>query len=762
MKKIVIVTLALTLCLIAFASCKKSHTHKNCGWIADNLGHYISCSGENERINAGEHTVDKDHICTVCGAQVVAFSPKSLEITVFNEFGFEKTRTFYYDSNIIYRTVTEFEMDGSAYKGYKIYRDKVLVEEGKFASVTSDDYILSQRTTYDADGEYSVYIYNDHGDYTKCTNYNKTGNEISVTEREHVYDKNGIRIQRKSYGNGVLYRDIIYEATPDGESRKKIDTYYYSDGDKEVVYFDENENETACTTYDANGDILEELTYKYTYDKDGSVILIKEYEGSSLTKETVYSYTTYKYAKSITYKSKETLYYDDEKDVYIYDENNDYISITQYGTNGEIVRLSEFEYIYDDLGNLASEKEFVNGNLTHEYEYSCRADDPTYTYRSKLVYYEADGYKYVTFYDESGYVTKEIYYDNDGEIDYECTHEYTFDDKDNMLSKKEYTDGKLIREYEYSYKTSNPSETFQSKRTDYYDDSTKRVEIYNENRETVSATEYDAEGNVTYSSTFEYEYDDNGELLKRYEYENGKLTDINEYAYYPDDPGRTYFNKHIIYYEDASYRIIVYNTRGSIISDTHYFADSTKHETLYDGDGNTLSETYYDVDGYISEERTYEYTFDDKGNVVLEKEYKNGKLYSQTEYSYKTDDPEDIYRSQRTYYYDDLSKEIVKYDEYGATVSSVVYDAQGNVTFSVIYENEYDSEGNFLNEKKYENGVLTCLWEYSYYTDGHSGTHVSQRTEYFNDGSILVTVYSEDDEITSETYYDKDGNVIPN
>ncbi len=754
--------IALMLCLVVLAACKKGHTHENCEWVADTQGHYLICTENTERLNVGEHTLDEDHVCTVCGARVVAFSPKSLGITVFNEFGFEKTYTSYYGSNIVYRTVTEFETDGSAYKGYRIYRDKVLVEEGKFASVTSDDYILSQRTTYDADGEYNVYIYNDHGDYTKRTHYDKNGNEIDVTEREFVYDENGIRIQRKSYDDGFLYRDIIYEATPDGESRKKVDTYYYSDGDKEVMYFDENENETACTTYDANGDILEELTYEYTYDKDGNIVLIKEYEDMSLTEETEYSYTTYKYAESATYRSKETIYYGDEKDIYLYNENHDFVSITQYDASGEVTRLSEFEYIYDDLGNCLNEKEFVNGDLTYEYEYSCRADDPTYIYRSKHVYYDKDGYKYVTFYNEQGHVKKEIYYDNDGEIDYECDHEYTFDDKGNMLSKKQYTDGTLSREYEYSYKASNPSETYESKRTDYHDDSTKRIEIYNENRETVSATEYDAQGNVTYSSTFEYEYDDNGELLKRYEYENGRLTDINEYAYYPDDPDETYFNKHIIYYEDSSHRIVVYNTRGGIISDTYYFADSTKHETLYDGNGNTLSDTYYDADGNISDKYTYEYTFDDKGNVMLEKEYKDGKLYSQTEYSYKTDDPEDVYKSQRTYYHDDLSKEVIKYDEHGATISEVVYDAQGNVEFSVTYENEYDDEGNFLNEKKYENGVLTCLWEYSYYTSSYSGTFVSKRTEYFDDGSILVTVYSEDNEIISETYYNKDGNVIPN
>lgn len=760
MKNTVKTILALALCLVVLVSCKKSHTHENCEWVADNLGHYLSCSKGNERINAGEHTVNDEHICTVCGAEVIAFSPKNLEITVFNEFGFAKTYTSYYGSNIVYREETKFEKSGDTYTGYKIYSGEDLVEEGKFASVNADGYVLSQKTQYYEDGEYSIYLYNEHGDYTKCTDYNKNGEEISVTEREFVYNENGICIQRKSYEDDLLISERLYEETSDGKNRIKSETYYFSDGTKEVTSFNEKELATLSAFYNADGDILEEVTYEYTYDKDGNVILIKEYEGSSLTRETVCSYTTYKYAESATYISKDTRYYGEEKYVYLYDENNDDISITQYDANGEVVRLSEFEHTYDDLGNRIREKEFVNGDLKHEYEYSYCADDPTHTYRSKHVYYDADGYKYVTFYNEQGYVTKEIYYDNDGEIDYERTHEYTFDNKGNMLSQKEYTDGKLSLEYEYSYKTSNPSETYQSKRTDYYDDSTMRVEIYNENHETVSATEYDAEGNVTYNCTFEHEYDDNGELLKIHEYENGRLVETREYAYYADGSGDTYFNKLIMYYEDSSYRIVVYNTRGSIDSDTHYFADSTKFETLYDGNGNTLSETYYDAEGNISEKYTYEYTLDDKGNVMLEKEYRDGKLYSQTEYSYKTDDPEDVYASQRTYYYDDLSKEVVKYDENGATVSEVVYDAQGNVEFSATYENEYDDEGNFINEKKYEDGVLTCWWEYSYYTNGYSGTYVSKRTEYFEDGDKIVTVYSEDDEIISETHYDKDGNVI--
>lgn len=671
--------IALTLCLIALVACKKAHTHEGCKWVADNLGHYLSCSGENERINAGEHTTDEDHICTVCGAEVIAYSPKKLEISTFTEFGFTKVRTSYYGSKIIFRDVTEFEMDGSTYKGYKIYRDKVLVEDGKFASVTGDDYVLSQKTQYNENGEYRIYLYNEYGDYTTYTDYDKDGNSLSVSRFENIYNKNGVLVQRKTYDNDFLKEDIIYEETADKKSITKSETYYFYDGTKEVRSFNEKALATLATLYSADGNVLKEETYEYTYDKDGNAIIVKEYLGSSLVREIAFAYTTYKYAGSATYASKDTVYYGEEKFVYLYDENNDCVSIIQYDASGEVAHLGEFEYTYDDLGNCILKKEFVNGNIVHEYEYSYGTNDPTYIYRSKHVYYDANGYKYVTFYNEQGYVTKEIYYDNDGEIDYECDHEYTFDDKGNMLSEREYTDGALCREYEYSCGTSNPDSTYMSKRTDYLNGSPTRVEIYNEDGETISEIEYDADGKVIYTHTFKYEYDDNGKLLKRHEYENERLVETLEYAYCPDGSGNIYFNKLITYYEDSSYRIVVYNTLGEIVSDTHYFADSTRLENTYDENGNDLSETYYDADGNISAKFTYEYTYDNKGNIVIKKEYKNDTLYLEAEYSYTTDDPEDVYVSQRTYYRDDLSKEVVKYDEYGATISEVVYDAQGNV-----------------------------------------------------------------------------------
>ncbi len=753
----------LVLCLAVLASCsnKKNdgHSHDGEPWIADNFGHYQMCEKENKKVNEGEHTTNEEHICTVCGARVIARSPKNLEITVFNEFGFEKAITIYYDSNVVYHAETKFEKSGDSYSGYKIYSGENLVEEGKFASVDKDGYVLSQKTQYYENGEYYIYLYNEYGDCATQTDYDKDGNSLNVLKFENVYSQNGVLVQRKTYDNDFLSEDSIYEETSDQKSRIKSETYYFHDGTKEVKSFNEKELATLSTLYSADGDILEEKTYKYTYDKDGNVIIIKEYSGSSLVREAICSYTTYKHANNATYISQDTVYYSEGKHVYLYDENNDYVSITEYDANGEMTRISEIEYTYDDLGNRISEKNFVNGDLAYAIEYSCFANDPRHTYISKRTHYD-NGYKYVTFYNEIGNVTKEIYYDQDGEVSYECTHEYTFDDRGNMLSEKEYEDGTLRREYEYSYSTSDPDRTYMSKRTDYLNGSPNRVEIYNENRETISEIEYDADGKVIHTHTFEYEYDDNGKLLKRHEYENGRLIETRENVYYPDGSGETYFSKNIMYYEDGSYRVIVYNTHGSIVSDTHYFADSTRLENTYDDNGNDLSETYYDADGNISAKFTYEYTYDNKGNIVLRKEYKNDTLYSETEYSYKTDDPEDVYASQKTYYYDNLSKEVIKYDECGATISEVVYDAQGNVEFSATYENEYDDEGNFLNEKKYENGVLTCLREYSYYTNGYSGTYTSKRTEYFENGSSLVTVYSENGEIISETHYDKDGNVI--
>ncbi|MBO5778407.1 MAG: hypothetical protein J6R82_02450 [Clostridia bacterium] len=144
-----------------------------------------------------------------------------------------------------------------------------------------------------------------------------------------------------------------------------------NDGTVFVYQFDEHENALLCLTYDSDGKIMCKQIGEFTYHEHGWLL-------SEL-------YTIYDYDADSTSTTKE-------------------------------------DYTYDEKGNRLTEKQYEDGKLTYECEFALDADGEEYT--SKDIWYEEDGSKVVTEYDEEYNVLSEVWYDANGNrIDYS----YLFD-----------------------------------------------------------------------------------------------------------------------------------------------------------------------------------------------------------------------------------------------------------------------------------------------------------------------------------------------
>lgn len=206
----------------------------------------------------------------------------------------------------------------------------------------------------------------------------------------------------------------------------------------------------------------------------------------------------------------------------------------------------------------------------------------------------------------------------------------------------------------------------------------------------------------------------------------------------------------------------------------------------YDEAGNLLRATRYSADGKVLSEGYYEYTLWDDGEyhlAVVTELYEDGircrseydrwgdlvswfrydgedTLLSELHYEYTHDPDGTPHMLRMSNRHQDGSEYISEYNEYGDQTAWLAYDGNGTLTEEERYEWEYDDEGHRLSQKVYVSGVLTREVRYFSYTDGAGWwTREQHVTQYFADGSRLVTEYDENGGILSATTYDAEGNV---
>lgn len=255
-------------------------------------------------------------------------------------------------------------------------------------------------------------------------------------------------------------------------------------------------------------------------------------------------------------------------------------------------------------------------------------------------------------------------------------------------------------------------------------DGTFDVDTDNEYGETVRRTSYDADGNVISENRYEIEYDADGNKTFAKFYEDERLADETYYALGADG---VYETKIISYYEDGSpHSVNEYDTNGDNV--LAYFYDETGkeryrivteyaedengdryeskstdydyiNEKIYIGEYNAfedqISRTVTDLEGNLIVKNRYEHGYDENGDNIYLKEYKNDILVFEI-LSYEVYTEEDYwmkYPKMTVEYEADGSKKVSEHEPDGSmTVSE--YDASG----TLVKETAYDSEGNEINQ----------------------------------------------------------------
>ncbi|MBE6759073.1 MAG: hypothetical protein E7554_03170 [Ruminococcaceae bacterium] len=195
---------------------------------------------------------------------------------------------------------------------------------------------------------------------------------------------------------------------------------------------------------------------------------------------------------------------------------------------------------------------------------------------SGTFYGDNGGYETYSF-DESDNLIFIGYYDADGnEIFYSRT-EYDYYPDGSAKYAGEYVcdkvkgtgEERLIAEYEYLPCENGENEfgekVYCSKETSFCDDGTYWVIKYDERFGAIEDIQYDKDGSIISTTTYEYETDENGEVVSQTMYMDGVINAQSIYDY--DEDGVQY---------EAVWRI--YDENGELTEEIHYDSDGNEIE----------------------------------------------------------------------------------------------------------------------------------------------------------------------------------------
>lgn len=319
-----------------------------------------------------------------------------------------------------------------------------------------------------------------------------------------------------------------------------------------------------------------------------------------------------------------------------------------------------------------------------------------------------DGIVDVYTYNADGDLERLTSYDGD-EVISERAIEYEYDADGNKVWEKEYDNGRLMSEVEYKLTAQGESYHFRS--TSHQEDGSRFVNEFDEEGNIVVSLGYEADGTMTIEERSEYAYTEDGE------------------CYTAKTLGKDYITG------------IVYDCE-------------------YNQYGDILSRVKSDTDGVVDYEERYEREYNEEGQRLWEKTYRDGRLvheivgYAVVENEYETI----RYPETTITYFEDGTKLVSEYGENSEVATETYYKADGAVDRVVRHEYETDEVGNWTYIRMYENERLLSEQEYAIGEEGWN--YVAKLTEYSEDGSKLVTEFDEYDMPIDITQYDANGNEI--
>lgn len=248
-----------------------------------------------------------------------------------------------------------------------------------------------------------------------------------------------------------------------------------------------------------------------------------------------------------------------------------------------------------------------------------------------------DGSYDVCVIDQYGELTRWASYDSEGNLTSDSRNEITYDENGNKTFMKSYTDGVHSSD---TYYAMGKNGVYEAKYVDYSDDGSYFTNEYNEDSEMILACTYDASGKEIYRDTYEYAEDEDG---NRYEY----LSTMYDY-----EAQKIYIGE-------------------------------------YNAFGDQIGRKICDLDGTVTLENRFEYTYNEDGDRETVKEYENGRLvFEILSYAvYSEDGYTERYPEKTVDYNEDGSKIVTEY-EAGGNKTTFEYDANGNLVKETSYQGE--------------------------------------------------------------------------
>ncbi len=248
----------------------------------------------------------------------------------------------------------------------------------------------------------------------------------------------------------------------------------------------------------------------------------------------------------------------------------------------------------------------------------------------------------------------------------------------------------------------------------------KEVYSYDDTGELVKIirTEYNEGGHVTLDAA----YNRFGKCIQERTWvyaDNGAVTEHSIAGYYNDEY-RCYKTTYDAYENKISE--CIYDAFGSLQSEYRY-------EIQYDESGNILAEREFYINSAGEQFLSYEWTYDENGDTTSLHEYQHGLLMRQMESEY--DENGKLKRQWWGFYNNVLDTAVyeadgdmlvAEYDTDGNEIKYTVYcyDENGELELDWWYEAQYDSEGNEILCRYFdENGELDWWWEAQYDSEGN-------------------------------------------
>jgi YD repeat-containing protein len=263
-------------------------------------------------------------------------------------------------------------------------------------------------------------------------------------------------------------------------------------------------------------------------------------------------------------------------------------SVAEYGLNGRVKSLVEYNYTAFDIGNLQ------NNSI---YKIMSRFDEQGKKIRQ--VTWTPDGLissRTNYSYDEDGLLTAERNYDGDGH--YTSADLYSYDRKGREVLRKQYApDGNIYMKTSSEY--DGRGNLIVEESYDAYKDLAGRAKWrYDTSGNPIMEAVFNADDTLTRKTT--YEYDGRGNMVAM---------------------NNTIFGL-------TSRTVYTYNDKDQKTEERHYNAEKipdTRITYKYDDQGNETEQNYYSADNKLQRTITYRNEYDRYGNLVRKVQIGNGR-----------------------------------------------------------------------------------------------------------------------------------------